>query len=150
MNDRRTILIAAASLATASCASRTPALSRDELVAQLRSRETSFAAAMASRDHHAFASHIADDAVFINGGTPLRGKEAIASFWKRFFVAPGAPFAWRPEIVEVGAEGTLGFTEGPVWAPSGAVFGRFYSTWQRSSSGQWFVVFDNGYDLCKQ
>jgi ketosteroid isomerase-like protein len=105
---------------------------------------------MASRDYHAFASHIADDAVFINGGTPLRGKEVIASSWKRFFVVSGAPFAWRPEIVEVGAEGTLAYTEGPVCAPSGTVFGRFYSTWQRSSSGQWFVVFDNGYDLCKQ
>jgi ketosteroid isomerase-like protein len=110
----------------------------------------SFAASMARRDHNAFASHIADDAVFINGGTPLRGKEAITSFWKRFFAGPNAPFVWKPEIVEVAAEGTLGYTEGPVSAPSGAVLAKFFSTWHRDNSGQWFVVFDNGYDVCKQ
>ena len=150
MKDRRNILLAVASLPAASCASRPASLSRDELVVQLRQRETTFAATMARRDHSAFATHIASDAVFINGGAPLRGKEAITSFWKRFFTGPSAPFAWKPEIVEVGADGTLGYTEGPVSAPSGAVFARFFSTWQRDTSGQWFVVFDNGYDVCKQ
>lgn len=149
MNKRRTILLAAATLPAAGCTTARPPLPRSDLVAQVQAAESGFAATMARRDHGAFASHIAEDAVFINGGKPLRGKAAIVDYWKRFFVEPQAPFAWKPEIVEVGADGLLGYTEGPVWAPSGAVFAKFFSTWQRDRSGRWLVVFDNGYSVCK-
>ena len=41
--------------------------------------ERAFAATMAARDQAAFASFIAEDAVFLNGGRgELRGKAAIA------------------------------------------------------------------------
>ena len=39
--------------------------------------ETAFAETMRARDFQRFAAFIADDAVFINGGKPLRGKPAI-------------------------------------------------------------------------
>lgn len=102
---------------------------------------------MARRDLVAFGNHIAEDAVFINGGKPLRGKSAIVEYWSQYFKNPAPPFAWAPEIVEVGAESSLGYTEGPVTAGQ-AVIARFYSTWQLQSGGRWLVVFDNGYSQC--
>ena len=148
-NHRRAILVAAAALPVAGCAALAPRESLADSKSQVAAAETSFAESMARRDLAAFSALIADDAVFINGGQPLRGKAAIVEHWKRFFVEPAAPFSWRPEITEVGAEGNLGYTEGPVTSPAGAVFAKFFSTWQRRADGRWLVVFDNGYTVCK-
>ena len=129
----------------AGCA--TPVSLQPDASAQVRAAETAFAKSMADRDFAAFSALVADDAVFINGGQPLRGKAAVLAFWKRFFDGPAAPFVWRPEIVEVA--GALGYTEGPVSAPEGKVFARFWSTWRRDpATGQWRVVFDNGQRVC--
>ena len=117
---------------------------------QVRQAELAFAATMAARDLQAFASFIAEDAVFINGGQPLRGRAAIVQHWERFFSGTAAPFSWAPEIAEIGAGGLLGYTEGPVTAASGVSASRFYTTWQRQAQGGWLVVFDNGYRVCQQ
>jgi ketosteroid isomerase-like protein len=149
MMPRRSLLLAATALPAAGCAFRPTPLSRDAAIAEVRAAETEFAATMARRDATAFAGYVADDAVFINGGSPLHGKGAVVAFWSRFFAEPKAPFSWQPEIVEVAGDGTLGYSEGPVAWPTGAVFARFYSTWRRESDGRWRVVFDNGYEVCK-
>ena len=91
----------------AGCASPLPQAA--DATAQVRAAETAFAKSMADRDFAAFSALVADDAVFINGGQPLRGKAAILAFWKKFFDGPAAPFAWRPEIVE--ASGAIGYTD---------------------------------------
>ena len=108
----------------------------------------SFSKSMVDRDFEAFSSHIAEDAIFINGGKPLRGKKQILDHWRKFFEAKEAPFEWDPEIAEPVASESLGYTEGPVRLMNGKQIARFYSTWRRDSSGKWEVVFDNGYDLC--
>ena len=151
MTDRRHALIATVSLpaVAAGCATARPAASRDELVAQLKAAETAFADTMARRDLAAFGSFLADDAVFVNGGKPLRGKAAIVEHWTRFYAPGPAPFSWKPELAEVAGEGRLGYTEGPVMDPSGKVFAKFYTTWQQGSDGRWRVIFDNGYTVCK-
>jgi ketosteroid isomerase-like protein len=146
---RQALFAAAAALPLAGCAAMPPPASRDELLAQVRAAETGFAATMARRDLQAFAAFVADDAVFVNGGSPLRGKAAILEHWKRFFVEREAPFSWAPESVELAGGGMLGYTEGPVRSPAGAVFARFHSTWQRQPGGRWLVVFDNGSATCK-
>lgn len=129
----------------AGCAS--PAPQAADAVAQVRAAETAFAKSMADRDFSAFSALVADDAVFINGGQPLRGKPAVLAFWKKFFDGPAAPFAWKPEIVEV--SGALGYTEGPVSTPDGKVFAKFWSTWRRDpGTGAWRVAFDNGQRVC--
>jgi uncharacterized protein (TIGR02246 family) len=122
---------------------------RSEAEAAVRAAETAFARTMADRDFEAFAAHVADDAVFVNGGRPLRGKAEILAHWKRFFDEPAPPFAWRPEIVEVTGSAGLGYTEGPVSSAAGKVVARFYSTWRREPSGRWRIVFDNGYPVCE-
>ena len=154
MASRRVALFAGvgavgAGLGASGCASKGPAATRTELLSQVRLAEEGFAATMARRDAAAFAEFIAEDAVFINSGNPLRGRAEIVGFWAKFFTPPAAPFAWRPELVEVASSGTLGYTEGPVLSPAGAVFAKFFTTWQLSSSGKWLVVFDNGYSVCK-
>lgn len=137
-------LVLAVALACMGCAT---APSTADATAQVRAAETAFAQSMADRNFAAFSALVADDAVFINGGQPLRGKTAILGFWKKFFDGPAAPFAWKPEIVEVSAG--LGYTEGPVAAPDGKVFAKFWSTWRRDAgTGQWRVVFDNGQRAC--
>ena len=114
----------------------------------LASAERSFSKSMVDRDFKEFSSHIAEDAIFINGGKPLRGKKQILDHWRKFFEAKEAPFEWDPEIAEPVESGSLGYTEGPVRLMNGKQIARFYSTWRRDSSGTWKVVFDNGYDLC--
>ena len=133
----------------AACASRPPVRSRDEGLARLRAAEEGFAATMARRDLRAFGEYVSDDAVFVNGGSPLRGKDAIVTFWAKFFASQTAPFSWRPEIVELASSGALGYTEGPVMSPSGEVFARFFSTWQLGADDRWLVVFDNGTSVCR-
>lgn len=115
---------------------------------QVRASETAFAATMAARDFKAFGSWVADDATFVNGGKPLRGKVAVLTHWERFFRSAQAPFAWKPEIVEVLASGQLAYSEGPVSLPDGKVVARYFSTWRRHPDGSWKIVLDNGYDTC--
>ena len=110
--------------------------------------ERGFAASMAARNFDSFASYIDEDAVFINGGKPLRGKEAILKHWKQFFTSPKAPFAWEPTLVEISARNGMGYTQGPVTLEGGKVIATFYSTWKVQPDGSWKVVFDNGYDVC--
>jgi ketosteroid isomerase-like protein len=131
------------------CAHSPRHMDRATLVQELTITETAFAKTMADRDFIAFKRFIADDAVFLNGGKPLRGKTAIAAYWARLCQEPVAPFSWRPEFVEVLDSGRLGQTVGPVMDKDGTVIARFYSTWRREPSGGWRIVLDNGYDICK-
>jgi ketosteroid isomerase-like protein len=148
MTSRRTVLLSAASLLPLTDALSAVRAETDPAV-EVRAAEVAFAATMAARDLEAFATFIADDAVFINGGRPLRGKAAVIQHWTRHFKEPAAPFSWQPEIVEVSSGGTLGYSEGPVRSSSGEQTLRYYTTWQRNAAGRWQVVFDAGYVVCK-
>ena len=117
------------------------------LEAEVRTAEQAFAKTMADRDHAAFVSHLAEDAVFI-GREPLRGRDAVAAGWKAYYEGPQAPFSWAPELVVVSAGGTLALSSGPVHDPSGERVGTFNSTWRRDPDGRWRVVFDKGCPPC--
>ena len=121
----------------------------DALREQVRQTEIAFAKTMADRDHEAFASFIATDAVFLSGRSALRGRDAIASAWKRFYESPDAPFSWAPETVEVLEAGTLALSTGPVRTPDGKRAGTFNSIWSRGQDGSWKIVFDNGCPPCE-
>jgi ketosteroid isomerase-like protein len=117
-------------------------------VTELRATEVAFAATMASRDHEAFVSFLADEAVFYAGDAELRGKESVAAAWKAFFSGPDAPFSWRPEVVTVLESGGLGLTSGPVLDPQGQRIGTFNSVWRRVPDAGWEIVFDRGCPPC--
>jgi hypothetical protein len=50
--------------------------------------------------------------------------------------------------VEVVDSGTLAYSGGPVYDPSGKVVGRFNSIWRLEAPGTWRVVFDRGSPVC--
>ena len=119
-----------------------------ELKDQVRQTETAFAKTMADRNLSAFASFLADEAVFLSGSTATRGAKEVVKGWKSLFDGPQAPFSWAPETVEVLDSGTLALSTGPVKDPSGKRVGTFNSVWRRDSAGKWKIVLDNGCPSC--
>ena len=118
------------------------------LTKQVADTERGFAKTMADRDHAAFLRFLADEAIFFSGNTPLRGKQAVANDWKRFYEKPDAPFSWEPEQVNVLESGTLALSTGPVKDPSGKHFANFQSIWRLEAPGVWRIVFDRGERAC--
>lgn len=114
-----------------------------ELEESLRAVETAFAKTMADRDLEAFATFIAEDAVFSTSRQVLRGRSEIVEGWSSLFEGPDAPFSWRPERVHVLEDGSMGGTAGPVIDAAGNTVGYFVSTWIRRN-GAWRVILDQG------
>jgi ketosteroid isomerase-like protein len=115
----------------------------------LRATEEAFAQTMADRDHEAFVSFLAEEAVFFGQKGEIRGKKAVAAAWKVFYKGPEAPFSWRPDTAAVLDSGTLGLTSGPVLAPDGSRIGTFNSVWRLEPDGSWKIVFDRGCPDCE-
>lgn len=148
--NRRALLASAPVALLGACATAEPRVDNATLQRQVTDTELAFAKTMADRDHAAFASFIAEEAVFLMGGKPLRGKAAVVEYWKRFYTGPKAPFSWKPDRVQVLDSGGLGYSTGPVFDAEGKQFARFYSTWRREPDGAWRIVFDDGCNLgCK-
>lgn len=120
----------------------------DALRQQVGDAERAFAKTMADRDHRAFARFVSEEAVFFSGPTPLRGRQAVVEFWKRFYEKPQAPFSWEPDQVQVLDSGSLALSTGPVRDPAGKLVGRFNSIWRQEAPGVWRVVFDKGEGVC--
>jgi len=135
----------AATVLTAAVPARAADL--EALAAKVRAREEAFAKSMADRDHAAFTTLVATDAVFL-GRTELRGRAAVAAGWKPYFDGPQAPFSWRPERVHVIDSGTLALSTGPVFDPTGVRVGTFTSTWRLDEDGEWRVLLDSGCPPC--
>ncbi len=141
---KKTILLAVA----VACANVYAAPGNAELKQQVADTERAFAATMAKRDHQAFTSFLADEAIFYSGPKVLRGKDTVAAEWKAFYEKADAPFSWEPDQVEVLDSGTLAHSSGPVRDPQGKVTGRFNSVWRQEAPGKWRIVFDKGERIC--
>jgi len=142
----RVIVVVVAAVSLSGAATQESRTAR--LAAEVRAAETAFASTMAARDHEAFATHLAPDAVFFGGNDVLRGRSAVAAGWKQFFDGPTPPFSWEPTQVEVLDSGTLALSSGPVRDPQGRLMGTFNSVWRRERNGVWKVVFDKGCPPC--
>jgi len=140
--------IAAAAMLIAGCASMAPKPDLAELQQQAIDAERGFAKSMADRDFAAFQSYLSDDAMFFTRTAPLRGKQAVAEFWKKFYEKPDAPFSWEPQQVEVLDSGTLAISFGPVRNPAGNHVANFQSIWRLEAPGVWRIIFDRGNDEC--
>ena len=137
-----------AALWVGGCASTAPTASNAQLADEVRATERAFAKTMADRDHAAFVSFLAREAVFFSGSRPLRGAGEVAAFWKRYYEGAGAPFSWAPAEVEVLPSGTLALSSGPVRDGAGNLVGTFTSVWRREGPGRWRIVFDKGNPAC--
>ena len=118
------------------------------LTEQVRRAESAFAKTMADRDHAAFTSFLAEEAIFVSRDRVLRGAREVAAGWKRFYEGSRAPFSWEPDLVQVLDSGTLALSSGPVRDPAGKRIGTFNSVWRRESGGKWKVVIDRGCPPC--
>ncbi|WP_229217427.1 YybH family protein [Massilia forsythiae] len=117
-------------------------VSNADLRVQVADTERAFAATMRARDFDAFGAFLADEAVFLSGDTVLRGHDAVAREWRRFYDGEHAPFTWAPDRVEVVASGTLAYSSGPVYGGDGRQVGRFDSIWRLEAPGRWRIVFE--------
>jgi ketosteroid isomerase-like protein len=136
-------------LVIAGCATSVPSTDRDALARDVAERERAFARTMADRDHASFATFVSEEAVFMSGPRALRGRDAVAAAWQRFYTGKAAPFSWEPDAVEVLDSGTLALSTGPVRDPSGKTIARFTSLWRLEPPGVWRVVFDRGTEVCE-
>lgn len=117
------------------------------LQAEVAAVERAFADTMKRRDHAAFATFVADDAIFFGEGNVQRGKAEVVDGWRGLYKGPNAPFSWEPDQVEVLASGALALSTGPIRSPDGKVVGRYNSIWRKDANG-WHVVFDKGQCNC--
>jgi pimeloyl-ACP methyl ester carboxylesterase/ketosteroid isomerase-like protein len=114
-----------------------------DAVEDVRQAEIGFAKAFADRDKERFFSYVAEDAVFLSALGTQRGKAQVIKAWSRFFDnTPVAPFRWGPERVEITANGTIGFSMGPIYDPRGQHAGYYSSIWQKQADGRWKVIVD--------
>ncbi len=140
----RVSLLCAAVLAACSTTPASAPADRATLERQVADTERAFAKTMADRDLNRFSGFLSQETVFFSGPTPLRGKQAVTEFWKRFYDQPAAPFSWRPDRVEALDSGTLALSTGPVHDPAGKCIGRFTSIWRQEAPGVWRIIFDKG------
>lgn len=126
-----------------------------EATDSLRAAEIAFARSVAEHDRAAFAATIAEDAIFLGAGGPLRGRDAIVEAWAPFLAEDGPRLEWHPEVAEVEDGGDFGITRGPYTytgrGPDGEPVteqGTFTSVWRREGDGSWRVVFDSGCPPC--
>jgi ketosteroid isomerase-like protein len=143
-------LIAAAGLDAAP----QPAFDRAARVEEVRQAEIAFAASVLENRPERFAAALDEGAVFV-GGEVSRGKAAIVEAWRGYFGAERPYFEWHPEVVELSADGELGFSRGP-WTIRGRgkdgveveQKGIYNSIWRRQPDGSWRIVFDAGCAPC--
>jgi len=141
--------ITAVAMLLAGCAGAPLQADTAELQRQVMQTERAFAKTMADRDHAAFSKFLADDTIFFSGPhDTLRGKQAVADAWQRYYDKPAAPFSWEPAEVEVLDSGTLALSTGPVYDAQGKIIATFNSIWRREAPGVWRIVFDKGSDIC--
>jgi len=142
------IVVAVALTLASGCATTPPIGTAADPRNQVADTERAFARTMADRDFPAFVSFLSPEAIFFTSSKPLRGRQEVADFWKRFYDKPNAPFSWKPEQVEVLESGTLASSSGPVFDPAGKQFATFSSIWRLEAPGVWRIIFDKGNDVC--
>lgn len=118
------------------------------LEATVLATERAFARTMVDRDHPAFTTFLAEEAIFFSGEEVIRGRDAVASAWAPFFEGPTPPFTWEPSQVHVLDSGSLALSTGPVYGPDGTVTANFNSIWRQEEPGVWKIVFDKGSAVC--
>jgi ketosteroid isomerase-like protein len=121
-----------------------------DLADDVRCREISFSKSIESRDMEAFRSFLDDDARFV-GNRIRRGPDEITEAWRTYEPEDGPLLKWRPQIIEVLADGKLALSRGPYRytqkndaGESVDFWGTFNSVWRLQEDGSWKVVFDAG------
>ena len=118
-----------------------------QATAQVIATERAFASTLSQRNFKGFLAFLSPDAIFFSGSSVERGPAQIAEQWAPYFQGPRAPFAWRPDDVQVLSDGRLALSTGPL-LQGGRVVGRFNSVWRLEAPGVWHIIFDKGEEVC--
>lgn len=130
------------------CAASRQRQSEEALIKQVTDTERAFAQTMATRDYAAFVSFISEEAVFLSGDKPLKGRQQVAALWKQYYEGAEPPFSWEPGQVVVLESGTLALSTGPVRNAKGELIATFTSIWRLEEPGKWRIIFDKGDKVC--
>jgi ketosteroid isomerase-like protein len=141
------IVLAFTTLLTA-CASAPRVSDPASAQREVADTERAFAKTMADRDHATFVSFLSDETIFFSGPEPLRGKQRVADWWKRYYEKPDPPLSWEPEKVQVLDSGRLALSTGPVHDRDGKLIATFTSIWRLEAPGAWRIIFDKGNEVC--
>ena len=125
-----------------------PPANQNRLQQQVAETERAFAKTMADRDVTAFGRFISQEAVFVSGAKPLRGRQQVIDGWRKYFEGASAPFSWEPQTVEVLDSGRLAFSSGPVHDAAGKLVGTYSSVWRLEARDTWRIIFDSGCEIC--
>lgn len=122
----------------------------DNAVDIVRCTEIAFSYSVENRDKKSFRQFLDPDARFV-GRSVLRGPDEIVNGWSVFLDNDYPRILWRPDVVEVLADGKLALSRGPYVLTSldedgnqVESWGTFNSIWRRAADGNWHVVFDAG------
>lgn len=114
-------------------------------------REFDFAQTVENHDKKTFAEHIHKGAVFFNGKTAIRGREAILKDWQEILEGETTILRWRPSEVAIGSVTTMAVSKGPyvietVDAQNKPLYllGTFTSFWIKGKDRKWRIMYDSG------
>lgn len=144
------VMLVVIAICLASCSKKAEATNPEDLKAEVAKAEDDFKNMAQSKGiQEAFYTFAADDAVIKRDNDSLiKGKEAI----KVFFSADKykkAAVTWKPEFIDISADGTLAYTYGKyVWTAADSLGnkqefkGRFHTVWKKQKDGNWKYVWD--------
>jgi ketosteroid isomerase-like protein len=96
----------------------------------------------------AFLEFAADSAVLNRGGSIIKGKSEIESYFDSQTMRD-VRLEWMPEFVDVAESGDLGYTYGPftffgISAEGDTIqsSGIFHTVWEKQDDGSWKYVYD--------
>ena len=122
------------------------------VAAELMEADRTFARETAERGVEGWVAWFAEDgAMYLPGGEPVRGAEAIREVMATFLDAPGNSLRWEPSEARPGTGGDMGYTVGRYESQregaDGEVSrstGTYLTVWSRQDDGSWKVVADLG------
>jgi ketosteroid isomerase-like protein len=148
----RTIWFGLLLVVSSSAMATDPAHDPARAACEVWQRELAFAQSVQRHDAVAFASYLADDAVFdANTSKPTHGADAVRQHWAAIIAGKIVHLDWYPQQVVATADGALAYSSGAYLyedpAPNAKpryVIGKFATAWRRGGDGTWRVAFDGG------
>ena len=132
------------------CTKKTQTINPDTVKAEVSKAEEDFKTLSQTKGiQEAFYTFADDNAVIKReNDTLIQGKENIKSYYNNAQYKK-ATVTWKPDFVDVSADGTLAYTYGKyVWTVSDSLGnkkefkGRFHTVWKKQKDGSWKYVWD--------
>jgi ketosteroid isomerase-like protein len=114
-------------------------------------RELAFARSVQNHDARAFAEIVHPGAVFVEGDTLHRGRDAVVKSWDDLIRGDKMRIDWHPTSVVLTGDPRVALSRGPYWievtkpdAKQRFLTGVFQSVWLKDDGGVWRVAIDGG------